>query len=525
LSKERITDASSSSIRVRGAEEAYTAPENLGPAIASGVKWKLVSQVLREGTRLGVGILLARLLTPEEWGIAGMALVVAAFLAILPYMGLNHALVSRTTISEEDRSTVFWMSLALGVAMTLLGIALASVVARFFGEPQVEELFWLASVGFTITSLSTVPGALMTRDLAYRSLELRQMAGTLVGSAVAVGLALAGAGPWAIVANSIASATASTFFLWLLSSWRPRFLFSRESYRDLGGFGIRVYGAQILQYFQLNADNLLIGRYLGPAALGSYAFAYNLMVTPLLNVAWPIQHVVFPALASIQDDQERLRAVWLRGKRLALAIMAPGFLALAVVGPDLVPLVFGPKWNDSIPVLQLLCLAGLAYSIGTQNQILLMVRNRARTLFWLSLAIVGITVAGIVVGLFWGIVGVSAALAITQWALVAPETWVTTRAGRMRFWETLFVTCSPLPFAFAAAGVGYVVRLEAKAVGVPSGVRIVLAVLTMIVVYLGSTWLGSSPLREEMREALSHVRRRLGLRTDPRPEVPLNTEA
>jgi O-antigen/teichoic acid export membrane protein len=415
------------------------------------------------------------------------------------------------------------MSLGLGAAMTLLGFALSSVVASFFDEPQVQELFWLASLGFTINSLSTVPGALLTRDLAYRSLELRQIAGTVVGSIVAVALALAGAGPWAIVANSVAAAAASTGLLWILTPWRPRFAFSRESYRNLGGFGIRVYGSQLLQYFQLNADNLLIGRYLGAAALGSYAFAYNLMVTPLLNIAWPIQHVVFPAFATIQHDHERLRAAWLRGKRLALAIMAPAFLLLAVVGPDLIPLLFGPNWNDSIRVLQLLCLAGLAYSIGTQNQILLMVRNRVRTMFWLTLAIVVITVGAIVVGLAWGIVGVAAALAVTQWALVAPETWVTTRAGRMRFWETLFVTCSPLPFAFAAAAAGYAVRVEASDLGVPAALRILLAALTMLVVYVALIWVGSRPLREEAKQALAHARRRLGRRQ--RGDVALNSEA
>src|SRR5918999_4954702 len=185
-------------------------PADLAGAVLGGVLWKVLTRGVAETTRVAVVLVLARLLTPEEYGIAGMALVVASFGVILTDPALGAALIQRPTIDERDRSTVFWLAAGLGASLTVLGLALSGPVADLFGEPRVEELFAVASLSFVVVGLAAAPRALLTRRLAYRSLELREMAGILAGGATAVAVAVAGFGPWAFVASMLVNVTIST---------------------------------------------------------------------------------------------------------------------------------------------------------------------------------------------------------------------------------------------------------------------------------------------------------------------------
>jgi PST family polysaccharide transporter len=489
-------------------EAEYEPPESLTSTVVTGVKWKLLSQVLREGSRLGVGILLARLLTPAEWGLASMALAVAALLTTFSDLSLAAALVQQQRITEEDRSTMFWTCLALGIGITALGVAGSGLVADFFGEPQLKALFAVASIALIFNAIERVPAALLSRDLAFRSFDLRQIIATILGSAVAVVLAVFGAGAWAIIGNFLAVSATSAILTWLITDWRPRLVFSSTSFRRLTGFGVPLFGSQLLFYVQTTADKVLIGRFLGPAALGVYSFANNLMYTPVLNVTYPLQAVLWPVLATIQADSDRMNAAWLRGKRLTVSIITPAFMTLLVVAPDLIPTLFGPRWEDSVVILQLLCAGGVAYALGSQNWNILMVRNKVGVLLRLTLLVTVTVVVAVIVGLPWGIVGVAASFAVAQWLLVTPEIWITSRATGIRLGDMYRATCSPLPFGFAAAASGYALRIALVALEVPAFARVMLVAVSILVAYLGLAYLGSTPLREEMRRAVRSIRGR-----------------
>jgi O-antigen/teichoic acid export membrane protein len=491
-----------------GGDDVYTPPATLAGPITSGIKWKVVSQVLREGTRLAIGILLARLLTPDEWGVASLAMVAAAFLTMLADVGLPVALVQRARIDEADRSTLFWTALVFGVSFTVVGIATSGLVADLFHEPEVQPLFATLSIGFTIASLEKVPGALLARGLAFRALELRQIVATMSGAIVAVVLALAGAGAWAIIGNSLATTTVSCALLWFVTPWRPHFIFAWSSFRNLTGFGGMLLASQLVTYVQMNADRILIGRFLGTGPVGNYSFAYQLMFTPIGNIAYPLQMVLFPVLSTIQEDVARLHSAWLRSMRLAVAVMAPAFLTLFVVAPDLVPTVFGSRWNDAIPVLQLLCLAGVAYSMNTQNGILLAVQDKVGTLFRLTLGVTAVVVSAVAIGLDWGIVGVAAGLASAYWLLVIPQLWVTTRATGIGFRRTLLAATTPLPFVAVATVAALGLRQGLIELGVPAGVRVVLVAPVLLALYAGLAYLGSASLRFEVKVVVGRIRAR-----------------
>src|SRR5215212_9335250 len=190
--------------------------------VLRGLAWKTASRATFELTKLAVAVVLARLLTPHEYGIAGMVLVLIAFEPVLSGVALASALVQRPEITEDDRSTVFWTNAATGLAFTVLGIGVSGVAAAFYGDPQVGPLFAAMSVCFFIGSLGITHAHLLVRAMNFRALELRAMGGVLVGAMLAVGAAVAGYGPWALVVQQLGTFTTSTVLLWAFSDWRPR---------------------------------------------------------------------------------------------------------------------------------------------------------------------------------------------------------------------------------------------------------------------------------------------------------------
>lgn len=376
-----------------------------------GLAWKTGSRIVFESSKLVVGIVLARLLSPVSYGIAGMVLVIVAFEPALAGVAVASLLVRRREVDEDDRSTVFWTCVAIGCTATAAGVALSWPVARFYGEPRVQPLFAVLSLIFAISSLGSTHAHLLVREMNFRGLELRAMAGALVGGAIALSLAVAGFGPWALVAQPLAAVTVSTVLLWVFARWRPRRRFSRAKLGEIRSFGGNVSGMLVLFQLNQNADNVLIGRFLGAQALGAYALAYNVILVPFSRLASPLHDVVYPVFTRLQDDPVRLARVWLRTVRLLAAVAAPAMLVLAVCAPDLVHVVFGEKWAKAAPVMQILAWVGALYVVQGLNSVLLQALGRTRLLFRYALASFAAGLSSFVLGLHWGIVGVAACFA------------------------------------------------------------------------------------------------------------------
>jgi O-antigen/teichoic acid export membrane protein len=478
------------------------APPNLTGVVVSGLKWTALRHFVAEVTRIGVTLVLARLLTPTDYGVAGMALVVTAFALIFADPALGSALIQRPVIDERDRSTVFWTSAALGVLLTTIGIASAGLVADLFGEPQVKELFIVTSLMFTVVALATVPRSLLARRLAYRALEIREMVSIVIGAVIALAVAVAGFGPWAIVANMVAYSITSTVLNWVLARWRPRFTYSRTSLRNLGGFGAKVFTASLISWGNVNLDKVLVGRVLGAAQLGAYSLAFNVMFMPLTRITRPIQQVLSPAYSRIQHDTRRLQTAWLRSKRISVAITSPVFLGLFVGAPDLVRFAFGSKWDAAIVPLQLLCLGGIAQSLATFNWPVLQATGATGTLLRLNTLTSAVTWMSFVVGLPWGISGVAASFTTATWLLVVPETWITARAVGFDFRASLRAGFESVPFAAAAATAALGVRLVLADMGAATLFRLAAVGIVTVVVYIGLLALARRSLLVEMRAAL-----------------------
>jgi O-antigen/teichoic acid export membrane protein len=387
--------------------------------VRRGLRWKLASQGYSQCTRIVVAILLARALTPHAYGEIGMAAVFVTLVLIFSDLAFGTALVQRPEITEDHRSTIFWLTVAVGVLLTACGILAAPAIARFYGEPGVTDIFRVLSLTFAITALGATHAALLTRAMDFRGLELRQIGAVTAGAVTALAGLAAGWGLWAVVAQQVAVAVASTVLLWACTGWHPRLRFSVAALREMAGFSANVFGTRLLFYADRNVDSLLIGRFIGASALGLYGVAYNLMLVPLERIAGPLQQVFYPAVARLQGQPERMGLAWIRATRLIGAITTPAMIGVMVTAPDLVRVVLGPRWDGAVPVVQVLGWVGLHQSLARLNSSVLQAADRTELMLRYAIVTVVADVVAFAVGASYGILGVAVAYAIAT-TLIAP---------------------------------------------------------------------------------------------------------
>ena len=467
--------------------------------IASGLAWKVVSQVFRQLSRVAVVVVLARLLTPSDYGLAAMVLVFSSLILIFADLALGAALVQRRELSELDRSTVFWTSVLTGTAFTLLGVAASWPLAAFYGEPEVQPLFAVLSLSFIVTALGTTQSALLNREMRFKNLELRMMAGTLVGGTAGIAVAWAGFGAWAIIVQQLAIALTSTTLLWVASPWRPRLLFSTASFRALASFSGNVFGTRLLFYANRNLDNLLIGRFLGPAALGAYALAYNVMLMPLSRIAQPIVEVLFPAMSRIQEDRPRMAAMWLRANRMIGAVTIPAMVGLMIVAPEFVLVLFGERWEAATPVIQILAWVGLLQSLQRLNSSVLLACDRTGTLFRYSIVVLVASVIAFGAGLNWGIVGIAAGYAISSTLIEPYYAWLTARVLHVPVLTFARAFTGIVQATLGMAAVVLSTDLWLLPDGLGAGARLAILVLVGVASYLALVLWRAPELRAEVR--------------------------
>jgi O-antigen/teichoic acid export membrane protein len=470
--------------------------------VRRGLGWKLANVGLGQGGEIVISIVLAHLLLPHDFGLAGLAIAFSGIPLQFTDVGLGAALVRRKTITEEDRSTVFWACLAAGTALTLLGVAISPLIADFFSNPKVMPLFAVLSTSFLFLSLGQTQSALLTREMSFRSLELRNIVATLFGAVAALLVAVAGGGAWAIIAQVVFTSAGSTVLLWTVSPWRPKRIFSGERFRTLGAFGIKSLGMRMLGWVNLNMDNLLVGRVLGSTPLGIYSIAYNVMVLPSSNITTPLRDVLFAAFARLRDDPRRLGDVWLRINNVAGSVLVPAFFGLAAVSADFVPAVLGPHWHAAIPVLQLLSLGGAAQSLQAFNGQVYQALGRPGLFLRFMCFVTVVMVTGFGIGLIWGIVGVAGSYAVARTITLITNSVQMSRLMGFNLWRILGSYLEICGRAAAMGAAVYAGRIGLIHLGVPLGLRLAILVVGGAVIYLLVTLLVARDLVRDARNGL-----------------------
>jgi len=382
----------------------------------AGVKWSGVSMAVVTALQFITLAVLARCLTPSDFGLMGMIMVVMGLAQSFADMGISNAIIHRQDATRDQLSSLYWLNILAGVVVFCAVCVSTPLVVIFYHEPRLPNLIYLTAVIFLITPLGQQFQILLQKDLKFDGLAKIEMAAALVNAMVAMSSAFAGLGVFSLIFGQLAATMSKVALLCGLGwhHWHPSLHFAKRDLKGYVSFGLYQMGERSVNYLSAHMDYIIIGRFLGPAALGVYTLAYQLVTFPLTKVNPVITKVMFPIFSKIQNDNENFRKGYGKVINLIALISFPLMIGMLMVAPEFITLFFGEKWIASISVLQILCLVGLFKSLGNPIGAILLSKGRADIgFYWNVLTMVIISVA-VIVGVQWGINGAAIAILILQ---------------------------------------------------------------------------------------------------------------
>jgi O-antigen/teichoic acid export membrane protein len=349
-----------------------------------------------------------------------MARLAIGLIAIFRELGTTAAIIQRKQLTQEFLSSIFWANMALAGVTFTLAIATSPLLALFFHQPRIGPIVRLLAGGFLLSSLASVPSALLTRDMSFRRVTMIEIGAAVFATAFAVVMAVRGAGVWSLVISSLASTCVTTVFLWRSSPWRPKWLVSWKELRSIASYSLNLSGFNLVNYFSRNADNTIVGRYLGAYQLGFYQVAYNLMLYAVQNISQVMGRVLFPVFAKVQGDNARFRQAYTKAVSTIAVITFPMMAGVMAVADPFVAAVLGEKWHPVASLLIILAPVGLMQSVITTVGNIYYAKGRTDWLFRWGLFATALSVGSFFAGLPWGIRGVAVAYLIVNLLLVYP---------------------------------------------------------------------------------------------------------
>lgn len=371
----------------------------------TGVFWSFIEKFGSQLILLASQIILARLLEPKDFGLIGMlALFIAVSQAFID-SGFDNALIQKKNVNQADYSTVFYFNISIGFLLYLILFVAAPYIADFFREPLLVDLTRVVCVILAVNSFGLIQFVKFKIEMNFKAIAQVVVIANLLSAFVGIMMALMGYGVWALAGQIIGIYFFRTILFWVKSSWRPSLIFSIQSFKQLFSFGSKLLLSGIISQTFENIYLMVIGRMFSATALGFYTQAKKLQEVPVTTLAQVVGNVTFPAFSKIQDENEKLREGFRKLIKLLVFINFPLMLGLAIVAEPLLVLILGEKWLPSVPYFQLLCIAGMIYTLHASNLNILKVKGRSDLFLYLEIIKKTIVVVAIVIGLQWGIIG------------------------------------------------------------------------------------------------------------------------
>lgn len=344
-------------------------------------------------------VVLARLLSPDDFGLFAMITVFSNFGMLFKDLGFGHALIYHKDSSAIEFHSVFVINLAIGITFSLLFFLLAPVIASFYGEPRLESLTKVFSVVFIIQAFGSVNITELKKKVDFRSLMIVENAAYFLSAIIAILLAFIGFGVWSLIVKTVLNITLLTIFVYTVSTYRPKISFNAKIVKGLWVYSYQVSGNGFLTYWMRNLDNLMIGKMIGQQPLGIYNMAYSIMLLPMKNISSVIKDVLFPSFSSVGNKVKRIRTVYLKVVQTVALVTFPLLAGLACLSDLFVPVLFGDHWAGMIPVLTLLSLVAIPQSIFTINGTIYLNTGRPDIPLKINLVSLPLYAAGFYIGL------------------------------------------------------------------------------------------------------------------------------
>ena len=475
--------------------------ESLKKKTIKGVAWTSLNKVLDLGFGFVIGIILARLLSPSDYGLLAMIGVFNAIAFAFLDSGFGNALIRKPDLNEDDNTTAFLFNLVAGIVLFGVIWFIAPWVSAFYDKPILTPLLRAEGSLLIVTSFKIVQNTQLTRALNFKAKMIIRIVSSVSGGVIGIIAAYSGLGVWALVAMHIADALISLVLLWVISPWRPRGKWSKKSFNYLWGYGSKLLASGLLDTIYGNIYPIIIGKFYSAADLGQYSRAKGYAYLPSQSLTGVIQQVTFPVLSQIQDDDQRLGNNYRRMLRFTVFIVFPIMIGMAALAYPLVVSLVTDKWAQCVPYLQIICFSSMWYPVHAINLSLLQVKGRSDLFLRLEIIKKAIVTIAVFVCVPFGIMGICIGSVCTSIICLAINTYYTGKLINVGFVRQMMDMTPTLLASLAMGAVVYfavmpfgsdVVKL---AVGIPLG----------MVVYLAIAKICRMP---ELQEALDIIHRR-----------------
>lgn len=431
--------------------------DNLRQRAVRAIAAVTASQWLAKLVSLGTTLVLVRLLTPEDFGLMAIATTVIGLVSYFDEIGLGAAIVQRKELRDEEINGCFGIAMLTSTTLCVLTIGVSWPAAAFFDSPRLQPVLAVLAFGFLFGALNTVPTSLLQREMRLQATVWIGVTGAIVQSVVAIPLALAGFSYWALVISLFVGKTVSTVWYWRVVQWRPGWPLHLREGVALLSYGLNVTYTRILWHVYMNADKLIIGKLLGEHSVGVYDIGKSLSSLPTSQISGLVTRVASPVFSRVQSDLVRLQAAFLRFTRGVAYVTFPLLGGMALMAPDLVPVLLGDQWDAAVLPLQALCVSEIVRAVANLQSQLLISSGQVKRLVRYSTLCAVVLPSAIAIGAWLdGLRGVSVA-----WALVYPllSLWLlreATHVARLRYADVWTSVRGPLlgTLLMAAAIVG-----------------------------------------------------------------------
>lgn len=371
--------------------------------------WSAVENVTRLGVTFVVSIILARLLSPEEYGLIGILTIFIALFNAIVDSGFTNALIRKQDASDTDYSTVFYTNLVLSIVLATTLFCCAKPISAFFEHSELVALTKVMSSVVVINALAIVQRARTTKAIDFKTQTKITFISSLGSGAIGIAMAYMGYGVWALVGQQISNQLLSTIFFWIYNRWMPKFIFSWTSFKEMWAFGSKLLASGLIDTAWKEVYQVVIGKCYSPATLGLYTRAKQFADLCSSNLTSVVQRVSYPVLSSIQDDRIRLKSAY---QRVIKTTMLPTFvlmLGMAACAESMIYVLIGEQWLECVPMLQIICTYGMLYPLHALNLNMLQVQGRSDLFLKLEIIkkviAVGPLLLGVFVDIYWMLSG------------------------------------------------------------------------------------------------------------------------
>ncbi|TDN98216.1 MOP flippase family protein [Sunxiuqinia elliptica] len=369
----------------------------------NGLFWSFIDSFANQGVQFIVGIILARILSPREFGLIGMLTIFIAISQSFVDSGFSNALIRKKDCTQEDYSTVFYFNLLVGILLYLILFFSASPISSFFKEPQLTLLLKILGLGVVFNAFGLIHRTILTKEINFKLQTRVSLVASIGSGSIAVTMALLGYGVWSLVVLTLARFGLNTLFFWIWAKWKPLHVFSKKSFNELFAFGSKLLLSGLIDTIYRNVYYLIIGKYFSAKELGFYTRADQFKAFPSQNLNNIIRRVSYPVLSSIQEDTDKLKQAYQKIIRTTMFVTFCLMLGMAAVAKPMIVTLIGEKWLPSVIYLQMLCFVGMFYPLHALNLNMLQVQGRSDLFLKLEIIKKVLAVPTIIIGIFWGI--------------------------------------------------------------------------------------------------------------------------